>query len=89
MYNSRKSIAHLTVKKEIKFHKIAFLIPAEFIVERGISSAPGFQAVEEVINDFVQWKNIIQVHSSFFDIIHIQKYSSVILAKFHDRTDIF
>ena len=89
MHDEGQCIDRLLVDKDIKLYELRGDIPLQLIVKGRIASGSRLQCIEEIIDDLVQRKLVLQNRSCFLDVVRRKVHTSALLAQLHDGAQIF
>ncbi|MNC84958.1 hypothetical protein D3C83_05280 [compost metagenome] len=87
MHDQRQRVDALPVDQNVELDEIAGAIFEEVVIERGVTTGNGLQAVKEIHHDLVQ-RQFVSEHDLPPEILHIALYAALLHAKRDHGADI-
>ena len=88
MRDEAERVDLIAVEEHIHLHKVARLILAQLIVERGVALRARLERVEEIIDYLVERHLIVQLNKARVEILHVLVLAASVLTQRHDVADV-
>src|SRR5690606_16176387 len=84
----RERVHGIAVEEDVELDEVARALADDLVVERGIASADGLQAVVEVEDDLAEGELVLEVHALGVEVVRVDVRPAAVLAERHQRADV-
>ena len=84
MGNKAEGVHTVAVELHVHLDQHTGPVAGKLVVQRGIPLGVGLQGIKEIVNDLIQRHQIMQLHQTGIQILHILEFTAAVLAHRHD-----
>ena len=88
MHDDGERVADLAVQENVEADELAPFIPDEFVVKTCVPLGARLEFVEEVVDDLVEGKAVLELDAVRVEVGHVLKDAALVLAELHDGAEI-